>query len=152
MDQLFRSLAVASLILLSSEAFAQDLPCGAFRRNLLGSWSALRLVTIQGPEGPISIRRGRTFKLGEYYKGLNLAGLLEQSCRGRIPNSFPQTFTQNLPCGAFRRNLSGSWSALRRVTVQGPEGPIPIRRGRTFRLGEYYKGLNLAALLEQNCR
>ena len=81
MGQLFRSLAGALLVLLSSEAFAQDLACGAFRRNLLGSWSALRLVTIQGPEGPISIRRGRTFRLGEYYKGLNLAALLEQNCR-----------------------------------------------------------------------
>jgi hypothetical protein len=83
--QLFRSLAVASAVLFSSEAFARDLSCGAFRRNLLGSWSALRLVTIKGPEGPISLRRGRTFRPGQYYRGVNLAALLEQNCRGRIP-------------------------------------------------------------------
>jgi hypothetical protein len=152
MGRLFRSFAMVSMVLLSTKAFAQDLPCGAFRRNLLGSWSALRLVTIQGPEGPISMRRGRTFRLGDYYKGLDLAALLERNCRGRIPNSFPETLAQNVPCGAFRRNLLGSWSALRLVTIQGPEGPISIRRGRTFRLEDYYKGLNLAALLEQKCR
>jgi len=152
MGQLLRSLAMASLVLLSTKAFAQDLPCGAFRRNLLGSWSALRLVTIQGREGPISIRRGRTFRLEDYYKGLDLAALLERNCRGRIPNSFPETSAQNVPCGAFRRNLLGSWSALRLVTIQGPEGPISIRRGKTFRLEDYHKGLDVAALLEQNCR
>gem|GEM_PF-971296 len=152
MGQPFRLFVAAWLVLLSGEAFAQDPPCDAFRRNLLGSWSALRPVTVQGPQGPASIRRGRTFRLGEYYKGLYLAALLEQICRGRTPNSFPKTLTQNLPCDAFRRNFRGSWSALRPVTIRGPEGPIPVRRGRTFRPREYYKGLDLAALLEQNCR
>ena len=151
MGRLFRSLAGASLVLLSTEALAQDLPCGAFRR-ILGSWSAVRLVTIQGPEGPIPISRGRTFRLGEYYKGLNLAAMFDQNRRDRIPYSFPETFARNLPCGAFRRNPLGSWSALRLVTIHGPEGPIALRRGRTFRLGKYYNGFNLAALLEQNCR
>jgi hypothetical protein len=150
--QLFRSLTVVLLVQLSGEALAQGPTCSAFRRNLLGSWSALRLITIQGPEGPISIRRGRTFRLGESYKGLNLAALLEQNCLGRAPESFPETLRQNPPCGAFRRNLLGSWSALRLVTIQGPERSISIRRGRTFRLGEYYNGLNLAALLERICR
>jgi hypothetical protein len=152
MGPLFRSLAAASLVLLSTEALAQDLPCGAFRRNLLGSWSAVRSVTIQGPGRPISMRRGRTFRLGEYYKGVNLAVLLEQNCRGRTPNSFSKAFTENLPCGAFRRNLLGSWSALRPVTIRGPRGPIPLRRGRALRLGEYHNGVDLAALLERNCR
>jgi hypothetical protein len=81
MGLLFRSLAVASLVVLSTGAFAHNFPCSAFRKNLFGSWSALRLVTIQGPEGSISLRRGRTFRLGEYYKGVNVAALLEQDCR-----------------------------------------------------------------------
>jgi hypothetical protein len=127
--QLFRSLTVVLLVQLSSEAFARSPPCNAFRRNLLGSWSALRLITIQAPEGPISIRRGRTFRLGEYYKGLNLAALLEQNCRGRASDSFAGTLTHRPPCNAFRRNLRGSWSALRLITIHAPERPISIRRG-----------------------
>jgi hypothetical protein len=152
--QLFCLLAVAPLVLVATEAFAQDLPCDAFRRNLFGSWSARRLVTIQGPEGPIALRRGRTFRPGEYYKGFDFAALLEQHCRGGTLNnsSFPKVFLQNVPCSAFRRNLLGSWSARRPVTVQGPAGPISVRRGRTFKPGEYYDRLDLAALLERNCR
>ena len=154
MQQFFRLLAVAPLALLATQAFAQDLPCNAFRRNLVGSWSALRLATIQGPLGPIAVRRGRTFRPGEYYKGFDLATLLERQCRGgpRNNGSLPDVFPRNVPCGAFRRNLLGSWSARRSITVEGPAGPISLRRGRTFRPGEYYKGLDLAVLLEQNCR
>jgi hypothetical protein len=151
---IFCLFAVAPLVLIATEAFALDLPCNAFRRNLFGSWSALRLATIQGPKGPIALRRGRTFRPGEHYRGLDLAALLEQQCRDRTLNdsSLLEVFPQNIPCSAFRRNLLGSWSARRRVTVQGPAGPITLRRGRTLRAGEYYNGLDLAVLLEQKCR
>jgi hypothetical protein len=151
---IFCVLALAPLALVATEAFAQDLPCDAFRRNLFGSWSALRRATIQGPEGPIALRRGRTFKSGEHYKGLDLAALLERQCRGRTPNdsSLPEVFPQNIPCGAFRRNLLGSWSVRRPVTVQGAANAITLRRGRTLKPGKYYNGLDLALLLEQNCR
>ena len=153
-QQVFRLLVVAALALVATEAFAHDLPCDAFRRNLFGSWSARRLATIQGPQGPITLRRGRTFRPGEYYKGLDFAALLERRCRGGPLNnsSFPKVFPQNVPCGAFRRNPFGSWSARRAVTVHGPAGPISVRRGRTFKPGEYYNRLDLAVLLERNCR
>ena len=81
LGQVFRLLLLATLVLMPTEVFAQDLTCGAFRRNLRGSWSAQRLVTLQGPKGPISLMRGRTFRHGEYYKGLNVVALLEQNCR-----------------------------------------------------------------------
>ena len=151
---IFCLLAVVPLVLVATEAFARNLPCDAFRRNLFGSWSTLRLATIQGPKGPIALRRGRTFRPGEHYKGLDLAALLEQQCRGRTLNdgSRQEVFPQNIPCRAFRRNLLGSWSTRRLVTVQGPAGPITLRRGRTLRAGEHYNGLDLATLLEQNCR
>jgi hypothetical protein len=83
MGRLFRSAALVSLVLLWTEAFADDLPCSAFRRNLNASWSALRPVTIQGPLGPVSIGRGRTFRRGAYYKGFYPATLLEQNCHRR---------------------------------------------------------------------
>jgi antirestriction protein ArdC len=96
--------------------------------------------------------RGRTFRQGKYYKGLNVVALLEQNCRGGAFNSSTQALGQDLRCGAFRRNLSGSWSTQQLVTLRGPEGPISLTRGRTFHQGKYYKGLNVVALLEQNCR
>jgi hypothetical protein len=83
MGRLFRSAALVWLVLLCTEAFADDLPCAAFRRNLNASWTALRPVTIQGPRGPVSIGRGRTFRRGAYYKGLDPATLLEQNCHRR---------------------------------------------------------------------
>jgi hypothetical protein len=82
MGRLFRSAALVSLVLLCADAFADDLPCAAFRRNLNGSWSALRPVTIQGPQ-PVTIGRGRTFRRGAYYKGFYPATLLEQNCHRR---------------------------------------------------------------------
>lgn len=149
--RLFRSIASLSLILLSTEAFGQDSVCGSFRRNLLGSWSAVRPVGIQGPYGQVSVRRGMTFNRGVYYQGLDLVALLEQSCRRR--SSPPaKAVAQRSLCGNFRRNLLGSWSAVRPVTTQGPYGPIAVRRGMTFNRGVYYQGLDLVVLLEQSCR
>jgi len=92
-QQVFRLLVVAALALVATEAFAHDLPCDAFRRNLFGSWSARRLATIQGPQGPIALRRGRTFRPGEYYKGLDFAALLERRCRGG-----PSTIVRSRKC------------------------------------------------------
>jgi hypothetical protein len=151
MGRFFRSIAVLLLLLACTEAPAQDLPCGSFRRGIGGAWSAVRPATFQGPYGQISVRRGRTFDRGSYYRGLDVAALLEQQCRLGPPPS-RQAFAQELRCGSFRRNPLGSWSATRPVTLRGPYGKISVGRGRTFNRGVYYKGLDLVALLEQRCR
>ena len=144
-------LIMAALVPFPREAFAQDFSCGGFRRNIGGSWSTQRRGTIQGPKGAISLMRDRTFGPGTYYQGVNVAALLEQECRGRAFVSSAETSAPEVPCGAFRRTSRG-WSALRRVTIHGPEEPIALMRGKTLRPGRYYKGVDLGNLLEQQCR
>jgi hypothetical protein len=148
---LCRVTALLSLVLLSTEAFGRGSVCGSFRRNLLGSWSALRPVAIPGPYGQVSVRRGMTFNRGVYYQGLDLVALLEQRCR-RGSSSPTEAVARGRLCGSFRRNLLGSWSAVRPLTTPGPYGYVSVRRGTTFNRGVYYHGLDLVALLEQDCR
>ena len=54
----------------------------AFRRNADGSWSCIRDVTLNGPNGRMQVLAGTTFPRGRLFMGVDVAGFLEaQSLR-----------------------------------------------------------------------
>lgn len=58
---------------------------------------------------------------------------------------------QESPCSAFQRNPNGSWTSIKSVTINGPNGQIQISPGMTFIRGVLFMGLDLAAWLDENC-
>jgi hypothetical protein len=52
----------------------------------------------------------------------------------------------------FQRNPDGSWTCLRAVALDGPNGPIEVTEGRILVPGERYMGADLAAWLDERLR
>jgi len=60
---------------------------------------------------------------------------------------------QSVPCDAFRKNPNGTWSPTRPVKISSPEGAtVSIGPGVSFGPGVQFAGIDLYALLNQNCR
>jgi hypothetical protein len=53
---------------------------------------------------------------------------------------------------AFRRNVDGSWSCIRDVTLNGPNGRIQVTAGATFCPGSSFMGVDLARFLDVQAR
>jgi hypothetical protein len=64
-----------------------------------------------------------------------------------IAQSPPPSTSQQLACSAFRHNPNGSWSSLTSVTFNG----AAIGSGITFNRGVSFGGVDLAAILDQQC-
>ena len=55
-------------------------------------------------------------------------------------------------CIGFEHNSDGSWTSVKTVTITSPNmGEIHIRPGMTFSSGGELLGVDVAALLDQNC-
>ena len=57
----------------------------AFKRNTDGSWTCIRNVTLNGPGGRIQVTQGATFRRGNSFMGIDLAGFLDQQARLGAP-------------------------------------------------------------------
>jgi hypothetical protein len=56
-------------------------------------------------------------------------------------------------CKAFRKNLDGSWTCLRTIDFSIPGlGELQPISGVTFKRGELFRGFDIAAWLDRNCR
>ncbi len=59
---------------------------------------------------------------------------------------------QQSPCDAFRKNPNGSWTSIKSVTISKPGGgAIKISPRMTFDKGVFYRGVDLAKWLDENC-
>jgi hypothetical protein len=54
-------------------------------------------------------------------------------------------------CADFQRRPDASWSAVQSVTFPGPNGPVVIDAGATFRPGQIAGGYDLGAMLQRAC-
>lgn len=54
-------------------------------------------------------------------------------------------------CEAFRKNPDGSWTSLQTTIIRAPIGEIRISPGMTFRKGAKLVGVDVVAMLDQNC-
>jgi hypothetical protein len=50
---------------------------------------------------------------------------------------------------SFRRQPNGVWACTKPIKVDGPNSPITIDQGASFRPGALFMGINLAKELEQ---
>lgn len=50
---------------------------------------------------------------------------------------------------AFKRNDDGSWTCVRPVTLDGPNGRMQVSEGTTYRRGALFMGVELAKWLDQ---
>ncbi|MBW1998253.1 MAG: hypothetical protein JRJ29_09855 [Deltaproteobacteria bacterium] len=57
----------------------------------------------------------------------------------------------SVACEAFRKNPDGSWTSVQTTIIRAPIGEIRISPGMTFRKGAKLVGVDVAALLEQDC-
>jgi hypothetical protein len=57
----------------------------------------------------------------------------------------------DLPCDAFARNADGLWYATRNAEIGGVGGRLVIRQGSVLRPGAAIRGLDLAAILDEQC-
>jgi hypothetical protein len=76
----------AAAVLPAQAQPAQDLSalkCADFRHNSDGSWSPVREVTIQYPNGIVSVAPQVSFPAGGTYMGVALAQMLNQRCASR---------------------------------------------------------------------
>ncbi|QGM96204.1 hypothetical protein [Methylocystis parvus] len=55
------------------------------------------------------------------------------------------------PCDAFRNNGNGSFTVLKPITMQGPNGSVQIGSGMTFGPGVLFMGVDLSAGLQAHC-
>ncbi len=57
-------------------------PCDAFRKDEQGAWSAIRTVTIQVPNGSITVGPGSKFRGNAInVNGVDFTAMLEANCR-----------------------------------------------------------------------
>jgi len=54
-------------------------------------------------------------------------------------------------CADFSRGSDATWSANRAVAFPAPEGLLKVDPGSIFRIGQFYGGYDLAAMLEHDC-
>jgi hypothetical protein len=50
---------------------------------------------------------------------------------------------------AFQRNADGSWTCLRPITLDGPNGRMQVSEGSTHRRGVLFMGVELAKWLDE---
>jgi hypothetical protein len=54
-------------------------------------------------------------------------------------------------CADFSRKSDATWSANRAVVFPAPDGLLKIDQGAIYRIGQFYGGYDLAAMLEHDC-
>jgi len=54
-------------------------------------------------------------------------------------------------CADFSRNANATWSANRTIAFPAPEGLLKVDQGSIYRIGQFYGGYDLAAMLEHDC-
>ncbi len=54
-------------------------------------------------------------------------------------------------CADFSRAPDATWSANRAVAFPAPDGLLKVDPGSVFRIGQFYGGYDLAAMLEHDC-
>jgi len=54
-------------------------------------------------------------------------------------------------CADFSRKSDATWSATRAVAFPAPEGVLKVDQGSIYRIGQFYGGFDLAAMLEHDC-
>ena len=69
------------------------------------------------------------------------------------PTEGPAPLSKTFPCDAFVKNPDGSWTPTRDVNIVMPNGGDVLTVGSTvsFHPGKAVRGLDVAALLEQQC-
>jgi hypothetical protein len=65
----------------------------------------------------------------------------------------PQTYIRrdHWDCADFSRKADATWSANRAVAFPAPGGLFKVDPGSTYRIGQFYGGYDLAAMLEHDC-
>lgn len=76
-----------------------------------------------------------------------IAGAFIFACAGSAYAQAPK-----LNCAQFNHNPNGSWSPTVPVTISGPNGSVQIGPGASFNPGAVMAGLDLAALLNEQCK
>ena len=66
-------------------------------------------------------------------------------------NAGAQAQSADIPCDAFVKNADDSWSAIHNAAIRGTGESLTIREGSVLRPGAAIKGLDLAAMLDQQC-
>jgi hypothetical protein len=54
-------------------------------------------------------------------------------------------------CADFSRKSDATWSADRAVAFPAPDGLLKVDQGTIYRIGQFYGGYDLAAMLEHDC-
>lgn len=54
-----------------------------------------------------------------------------------------------IPKDAFKRNDDGSYSVIKPVVIEGPNGKISLNPGITFRRGVAFMGIDIAKILDE---
>jgi hypothetical protein len=54
-------------------------------------------------------------------------------------------------CADFSRKPDATWSANRAVAFPAPDGLLKVDQGSIYRIGQFYGGYDLAAMLEHDC-
>jgi hypothetical protein len=54
-------------------------------------------------------------------------------------------------CADFSRKSDATWSANRAVAFPAPAGLLKVDQGSVYRIGQFYGGYDLAAMLEHDC-
>jgi len=69
------------------------------------------------------------------------------------PAQGPAPLSKGFPCDAFVKNADGSWTPTRDVNIVMPNGGDVLTVGSavSFHPGKEIRGLDVAALLEQQC-
>jgi hypothetical protein len=69
------------------------------------------------------------------------------------PAQGPAPLSASFPCDAFVKNPDGSWTPTRDVNIVMPNGREVVTVGSavSFHPGKELRGLDVAALLEQQC-
>jgi hypothetical protein len=69
------------------------------------------------------------------------------------PPQGPGPLTKRIPCDAFKKEDDGAWRPTRDVNVELPDGTVlTVGAAVSFKPGNSIRGLDLAAVLERDCR
>jgi hypothetical protein len=61
-------------------------------------------------------------------------------------------YAQSIDCSAFRRNADETWSATRNERLRGSDGTVEVEAGLSFHRGVPFNGVDLTAILDEQCR
>ena len=71
----------------------------------------------------------------------------------QAPTEGPGPLSKRIPCDAFKKHDDGSWTPTRDVNVELPDGNVlTVGPAVSFKPGNPIRGLDLAAVLERECR